>query len=565
MMAACSNDELVEKTDNNDVDGKETEWHANVRLVLPSVAGAKTRAEERKDDPSFDDGAQTEYNIIKNECYFEAFDEGGHRIGAASGAGIEWEKDQIETDNVTLTGNITIRSSLKPASVVCFLNLKSDLMPEIKKMGLEGLKSKQTLSGFDGTKEVMNSTFARLADGGGFFMTNSSYFDTYGNTVKEVSVKDNIYKQGEDEREPVTIHVERVVAKATADIKLADNAKAKKKTMPDGSVFYELTCDNATGDGSETVDFGVKFLAWGLNATNRSFLPLKNIEGVNSLDFGTHAPNSPSFGRSYWAIDGNYEIGDGNYLSNVGFSGMDIVDKNLDLNYYSLNKTTNTLGNDVAEYCFENTMNGAVTPKYGCATHVIFKAQYTDENGNANGKDVYRLGQGIYTAEALKKYILVLLQQHVADGTELNANDIVLDRQKTQYKERADVKTIIKCSNDNVTFNEGVDKNDLGKTIFADRDCWVYPEGLCYYTIPIKHFASLNNSEQTGYFGVVRNHWYQVNVTDILEFGHPADPDKPIVPEDIEDNEWLLKCDIKVLAWGKVNVDASVGDNSGWQ
>lgn len=250
-------------------------------------------------------------------------------------------------------------------------------------------------------------------------------------------------------------------------------------------------------------------------------------------------------------------------MDNQKFDGTSVPD-NLCLNYYSLNKTTNTLGTEVAEYCFENTLRGDLTPRYGKATHVIFKAQYTDKDGKVAGEDVYRLGKGIYTEDALKTYVLELLKLHVAGETTLTKNDITLERNDKQYKDRTDVKVIIKCTNDNINFQAEVDKNDLGKTIFANRICWVYPEGLCYYTIPIKHFSKLN-LEATGHFGVVRNHWYQVNVTDILEFGHPADPDKPIVPEEIEDDEWLLNCDINVLAWGKVDVNASVGDNSGWK
>lgn len=565
MMAACSNDELVEKTDNNGVDGKETEWHANVRLVLPSVAGAKTRAAVT--DPEFNDGKEEEYHINPNECYFEAFDEKKHRIGAASGADINWSKDETETDNVTWNGSITIHSSLKPKYVVCFLNLPQNLVGNISSMNIEGLKTAKIIQNFEGTKEAMASIFARVSESNkGFFMTNSSYFDSNNNKIQEVDVENYIYEQGEAAKLSVTIHVERVVAKVTADVNLTTdgNTIAQKVELTDGSVFYKLTCKNETGGIQTDVTYGVKFLHWSLNATNRSFLPLKKIvDSKNEWDFEDYGWNSSTNGRSYWAIDGNYDAGDGEYLDNQRFDGT-TAPANLCLNYYSLNQTNNTLGKEAAEYCFENTLDGNLTPRYGKATHVIFKAQYTDKDGKVEDNDVYRLGKGIYTEDALKTYVVALLKPHIVGFQTLTPADIALERNDKQFKDRTDVKAIIRCTNTNVQFQEGVDKENLGKTIFADRHCWVYPKGLCYYTIPIKHFSKLN-LDHTGHFGVVRNHWYQVKVTDILEFGHPADPDKPIVPEEIEDDEWLLNCDIKVLAWGKVDVDASVGDNSGWQ
>ncbi len=68
----------------------------------------------------------------------------------------------------------------------------------------------------------------------------------------------------------------------------------------------------------------------------------------------------------------------------------------------------------------------------------------------------------------------------------------------------------------------------------------------------------------TGHYGVVRNHWYQVNISAINGFGHPADPDKPIVPEGIEDEEWQLECKINVLAWAKKTQNSSVGGDDIW-
>ena len=96
--------------------------------------------------------------------------------------------------------------------------------------------------------------------------------------------------------------------------------------------------------------------------------------------------------------------------------------------------------------------------------------------------------------------------------------------------------------------------------------------GAMYYAIPIKHndvtveLATYDkDNPQTdalgrtlglysvGNFGVVRNHWYKINVKAIGSVGTPVDnPDQPIVPND-PDPVKNVAVEIKILPWRVVD------------
>lgn len=87
-----------------------------------------------------------------------------------------------------------------------------------------------------------------------------------------------------------------------------------------------------------------------------------------------------------------------------------------------------------------------------------------------------------------------------------------------------------------------------------------YTNGLMYYAIPVRHNKSALSSSLTGIYttlyGMVRNHWYQVTVNDILNVGVPVDdPDQPIVPYSIPDYEGAIAVQIEVLPWKQLNFD----------
>ena len=105
----------------------------------------------------------------------------------------------------------------------------------------------------------------------------------------------------------------------------------------------------------------------------------------------------------------------------------------------------------------------------------------------------------------------------------------------------------------------------LGNTYALDS----YNEGRAYYYIPIKHlgwYAGTNPNKdwdndimtlkwedvRPGDFGLVRNHWYRVNVTGVTGLGIGVNrPDDPIVPpKDVKTN--AVAYQIRILNWALV-------------
>lgn len=87
-------------------------------------------------------------------------------------------------------------------------------------------------------------------------------------------------------------------------------------------------------------------------------------------------------------------------------------------------------------------------------------------------------------------------------------------------------------------------------------------EGGMFYTIPIEHeiTAAANGTQQTGYYGVVRNHWYKVTINNIVRIGHgvfdpgsDTNPGEPIIPDEPENPRYYVAANINILSWKLVN------------
>lgn len=80
-----------------------------------------------------------------------------------------------------------------------------------------------------------------------------------------------------------------------------------------------------------------------------------------------------------------------------------------------------------------------------------------------------------------------------------------------------------------------------------DYSAQIWEEGYCYYFTPIQHLGTS--------YGVVRNHMYQVNITDIVGFGTPVyNPSEEIVkPVQPTDDNSYLSAKVNILSRKVVN------------
>ncbi len=86
------------------------------------------------------------------------------------------------------------------------------------------------------------------------------------------------------------------------------------------------------------------------------------------------------------------------------------------------------------------------------------------------------------------------------------------------------------------------------KTRVESNKALVYNEGMTYYYTTLRHLGT--DKAEYAYFGVVRNHLYDVTITGIAGWGTPVyDPDIWVVPETPTDNDTYLAARINVLSW----------------
>lgn len=87
----------------------------------------------------------------------------------------------------------------------------------------------------------------------------------------------------------------------------------------------------------------------------------------------------------------------------------------------------------------------------------------------------------------------------------------------------------------------------------------VRTDGMAYYYIPIQHLAT--DATKAGYYGIVRNHLYDVNVTGMKGFGTPVyNDDWKIIPTVPDETKTYLAAKINVLQWRVVSQNVNLGN-----
>ena len=376
-----------------------------------------------------------------------------------------------------------------------------------------------------------------------FVMSTSVYADMQGKIVRANALTiDNIAKSAEEAKaHPIEIYVERISAKVQVEAK--GDVAGKDAT-------YDT--DHTVGD----VAVYAKVLKWELYNEYHHSIVLKHIYpetwGVaGQIGF---LWNDPNRFRSYWA--GSYT---GSFPSDNHFDWTD------------------GLRPGGVSYCGENTRQ-AVKDSEGNVTSdprtkVIIKAQLVDADGNAVEVANW-YGHNYIGEDAVRSEIASLLESEIfyADGAEYKGID------------GADLKAVpghmapegIDVEAYEVFFqlsDEGADKewfvysssegyksatDDVINARLANvQPALVYKDGMTYYFTEIKHLGSAGSASE---FGVVRNHVYKVNISDIKGFGTPVyDPYVDVeVPERPKDTNSYVAAQVHILSWKVVKNDYSV-------
>lgn len=429
-----------------------------------------------------------------------------------------------------------------PASIVAVLNTNG----EYAGMTLEDLQ-----------KEILDSHTLN-----GFVMSNSAYVGADGETaIAQPITAANLASSADvAEKNPVSIYVERLAARVNVINKMTPETNG-------GHLAKRITI---SGEGE--VDVYAKIIGWDLNTTADDTYVIKKID--KTWDFSpTWTWNNPAHFRSYWA------------------KNVDGLTTTKNFKWESL---TNTLTAKTVDYCLENTtapqkaVTNGVYDRVASRinnTKALIAAELIDFTGNkvqiANwyGQN-YRLANFKQVIADVYKTKLLKSTDGGVTCTPIEVGDIEL-RQGTglvgdkeeSYKVYFEFSNTGKAATwyylDEVT-NTYKAYSTTGTGTAADVLYSTEPariwNGMAYYIVNIQHLGAKTTDDgidaekyQTGYYGVVRNHAYNLELNSIKGLGTPVYDKTSDIPWPVDPDltESFIAADIKVLAWHiiKMGVD----------
>lgn len=336
------------------------------------------------------------------------------------------------------------------------------------------------------------------ADAKDFVMSNSVYAE--GNQPVWVSdITGHVATESAAAMQnPVDIYVERVAAKLTSTATGAQEGKYEVGATTNGTPVYAVI--KGWGIAKETTDANL----------------IKKIDATwNDADLGFQW-NHPAYFRSYWE-DSRTELGE--------------------------NKSYNDYKSHIGQVYYTNP--NTIAPEYVATVQL----QYAD--GTAAEICSYK-GVEYLSEEAVKKAILAENKDYkkhttTTTGTEitgLTVNDIHFV--VTGYQVKAQL-------NEGVTVYKGeVEATNECNTNMGKSLAEIRKEGRAYYYTDVAHLGTAK--------GIVRNHYYQIDVNSIKGFGTPVyDPDSEFVPVVPEDTQTYLAARINVLSWRIVKQTVNLG------
>ena len=559
MTASCSSNNELVNGGNGSGENESGASYASFTINLPTTRGT------RADDPTFDKGDATEYDVFNATLLVfkkgTTAGEGNYTFAEKVDLGsMEPWKNPYET-GVTTQAKITAKLSNVDKSgdyfALVLLNNGSDTDPKVK------LPTDETTT-YSAWNKANNANYTNFKDTKkGFYMANAPLYNAADKSVTTLVAidKSKIFPteaQASSGEAAADIYVERGLAKVT------------------------LTTATKYGDvGGSYVGDKVEISNWALDVTNKKTFPIHNVDGLlkdypdiwNNDAKETTAPSTQRFvdnntktkvKRVYWGTDPNYKE------TNLSAETTDSKKARTD-NFNYIKKENLTAKPTDPLYCLENTFNLANMVQ-GQTTRVVFKASYTPKGFTAaDGKTFYKVGTSValWKQKDLEDHIKAAVTKVVPTATTANTT---INLAATGNDITAAGNHEIKAANITVvghvvTPEEEKAVNDkVGLTKNAGIS--TYANGESYYIARIKHFGDVltpwksgvygtNNLAYLGRYGMLRNNWYELNVQSVSGPGYPDVPEvKPNTPDDEDDK--YIKVSVKILDWAKRSQDVNL-------
>lgn len=560
MFSACSSEDTENGGGNNNVDV------SYLSVNIQNVGEAMSRAEyDDQKGGTYEDGTQDESTISDVRFYFFNADGSPYLLKKklATDPDHNWmtpsedingtDKDNDHTVEQISKTVLVINGENKvaPHSVVAVINSSSLTKNTLGENALgNGALSLSEL------REKQDTKFYNA--GANFVMSNSIYMKD-NNEEYAVPVSGHVYTSDKEaEKDPIEIYVERVAAKVTTTLNtsLENWEEGTASTWGEEKWAYKLSEKlNNKYDVYAVVD------GWSVaDANGRATVEKAALSGTWTDELlGIKPWTTGDYHRCFWET--SVPFMNGNKVVNQSFKD---ITTNFGNSVYTLPNTP------AATTDFADKMENSLT-KVIVAAHLYYK----DENGNYKPAEICKY-KGIQYLGA--KNVLKVVANEIkntyckkdADGSfvSITEDDLafatsVPTGSTTQLMDyevipQINSKKTIELFDNN---HNPVTIDVVNKALAAETNkAQVRTEGCVYYYTPIRHLAS--EETKLGYYGVVRNHSYKVNIQEIKGFGTPVfDPKKEIDPTLPEEKDIFLAARINVLSWRVVKSDVNLDSN----
>lgn len=392
-------------------------------------------------------------------------------------------------------------------------------------------------------------------------MTNSVYLKD-GAQQCQTFVSGNVYKTADEAKQkPVDIYVERVVAKVKADVDKTN------WNLGDGTNWDNTKYGKVVGKTTNGTDVYAVIEGWNVADENATAMLEKQIDKTwttDGLGFATDNPwNTNDYHRCFWEQS-----------TEAGATGNDLI------NYSYTTIAGNTLGTVV--YTLPNTLQTATlaTEKYNNKlTKFIVAATLRYKNPTTNTwenveicryKGIEYIGQNAVLDVIGSESGIYVKKAGSTTYTSLGHDQLKFTKDKTSGAK--DYKAIAAVDGDKVNVSELYTKDnttgnytnvaslDFVNKAIQKENADVRASGKTYYYIPIRHLGTTETKQ--AYYGVVRNHFYQITISDMQGFGTPVvKEDETIIPTKPEYDDTYLAAKINVLSWRVVKQGADLDYN----
>lgn len=562
-LVGCSSNDNLNPNANEGADKAGTAY-AKFTIQLPTVSG--TRAADPNTGADFNGGTADEYAV--KDAQLVIFKRAG---------GSEGEYTWVE--NVKI-GNLEPWNDDKSQGVTRYANVTAQLKGvSLDNTGNEYFaliilnnagESKVTLptSGtYSAWNEVAIANAANfLSTSNGFYMSNAPLLNS-GAPQTLVPIKGVYSTKAEAQNKPATtVYVERGMAK----VSIGSASFASKPVDATTSTIYS--------------EDKVQITEWTLDVMNKSTYPVHTTTGLTDKFAGIwsndrfYAGADPQ--RVYWGTDPNYST----TLSDVDACKGEFYLLDREGNTYNgVTGSTVTWADQTKPlYCLENTFD-IDNMKQGQTTRVVFKATYTPHNLTSTGvttaadKTFFMIGNNpkIWTKKNLEQQIANKAKELLNTTGTVTATisgDLLTGGSHLLKTGNVTIKEGTVAKNDDIDFAKlntklGLDNTEKDVNGNPKVGIKTYENGVCYYIARIRHFNdaltpwssgketygtnnATNNASYLGRYGVLRNNWYDLDVT---KFSAPGYPDVPVVnPTDPDDEDTkFINVEVKILDWAK--------------